>query len=173
MDSRSKKTTCVVFFAPSGLCIKKDMCVLITQSCPTLCDPLNCSLPGSSVLGILQARVLEWVAIFFSRGSSRPWISYTAGRFFTTESPGKPWNPILETWDSVRQPGLMNNYGLRNPHWYCQNFAVLQPKPLPTSLLSYLLSFSLTQGTDLHHSLTSLFAPSDCHLIILHRCFLQ
>ena len=39
------------------------------QLCPTLCDPMNCSLPGSSVRGILQARTLEWVAISFSRGS--------------------------------------------------------------------------------------------------------
>ena len=38
--------------------------------CPTLCDPMDCSPPGSSVLGILQARILEWVPIPFSRGSS-------------------------------------------------------------------------------------------------------
>ena len=38
----------------------------VAQSCPTLCDPMDCSLPGSSIHGILQARVLEWVAIFFS-----------------------------------------------------------------------------------------------------------
>ena len=44
----------------------------VTQSCPTLWDPLDCSPPGSSVLGILQARLLEWVAISFSRGSSLP-----------------------------------------------------------------------------------------------------
>ena len=42
----------------------------VAQSCPTLCDPMDCSLPGSSLHGILQARVLEWVAISFSRGSS-------------------------------------------------------------------------------------------------------
>ena len=42
----------------------------LAQSCPTLCDPVDCSLPGSSVHGILQARTLEWVAISFSRGSS-------------------------------------------------------------------------------------------------------
>ena len=40
------------------------------QSCPTLCDPMDCSLPGSSVHGILQARILEWVATPSSRGSS-------------------------------------------------------------------------------------------------------
>ena len=42
------------------------------QSCPTLCKPMDCSQPGSSVHGILQARRLEWVAMLFSRGSSRP-----------------------------------------------------------------------------------------------------
>ena len=45
-------------------------CVL-TQSCPTLCDPMDCSPPGSFVHGILQARILEWVAMPFSRGSSQ------------------------------------------------------------------------------------------------------
>ena len=48
-----------------------DLCVcLVTQSCPTLSKPMVCSPPGSSVHGILQARILEWVAISFSRGSS-------------------------------------------------------------------------------------------------------
>ena len=54
--------------------------------CPTLCDPVDCSLPGSSVHGILQARILEWVAISFSGGSSRPRdrsrVSCIAGRRF-------------------------------------------------------------------------------------------
>ena len=44
--------------------------VLVAQSCPTLCDPMDCSPSSSSVHGILQARILEWVAISFSRGSS-------------------------------------------------------------------------------------------------------
>ena len=44
----------------------------VAQSCPTLCDPMDCNPPGSSVHGILQARILEWVAISFSRGSSQP-----------------------------------------------------------------------------------------------------
>ena len=42
----------------------------VVQSCPTLCYPMDCSLPGSSILGIFQARILEWVAIAFSRGSA-------------------------------------------------------------------------------------------------------
>ena len=62
-------------------------CVLVTQSCLTLCDPIACSPPGSFVHGIFTARILAWVAISFSRGYSRPrdrtWVSYIAGRFFT------------------------------------------------------------------------------------------
>ena len=58
----------------------------VAQSCPTLCDPMDCSLPGSSLHGILQARVQEWVAISFSRGSSWPrdrtWVSCIPGRRF-------------------------------------------------------------------------------------------
>ena len=46
--------------------------VLVTQSCPTLCNPMDCSPPGSSVHGILLARILEWVAMPSSRGSSQP-----------------------------------------------------------------------------------------------------
>ena len=44
--------------------------VLVAQSCPALCDPVDYSLPGSSVYGILQAKILEWIVIPFSRGSS-------------------------------------------------------------------------------------------------------
>ena len=46
--------------------------VLVTQLCPTLCDPVDCSPPGSSVHGIFQPRILAWFAIFFSRGTSWP-----------------------------------------------------------------------------------------------------
>ena len=63
------------------------VCVLVTQSCVTLQDPLHCSLPGSSVHGILKVRILEWVAIPFAKGSSQPgnWtqVSCPVSRFFT------------------------------------------------------------------------------------------
>ena len=63
------------------------MKVLVTHSCLTLCHPIDCSPPGSSVHGIFQARILEWVAIPFSRGSCQPrdrtWVSQIAGGFFT------------------------------------------------------------------------------------------
>ena len=58
----------------------------VAQSCPTLCNPMDCSLPGSAIYGIFQARVLEWVAISFSRGSSRSGdrtqVSHIAARRF-------------------------------------------------------------------------------------------
>ena len=50
----------------------RSFCAKSLQLCPTLCDPMGGSPPGSSVHGILQARILEWVAISFSRGSSQP-----------------------------------------------------------------------------------------------------
>ena len=58
----------------------------VAQLCPTLCNPMDCSPPGSSLHGILQARLLEWVAIAFSRGFSRPrdqtQVSRIVGRYF-------------------------------------------------------------------------------------------
>ena len=66
--------------------------VLAAESCLTLCDPVDCSPPGSSVHGILQAGILEWVAILFSRGSSRPrdqtCVSRIVGRFFAIWASG-------------------------------------------------------------------------------------
>ena len=59
----------------------------VAQSCPTLFDPMDCNVPNSSVHGIFQARVWEWVAISFSRGSSQPrnqtQVSHIVGRHFT------------------------------------------------------------------------------------------
>ena len=69
------------------LCKNFKVKVLVTQLCLTLCDPMDYSLPASTVHGILQARILQWVAIPFSRGSSQPrgrtGVSCIAGRFFT------------------------------------------------------------------------------------------
>ena len=62
----------------------------VAQSRPTLCDPIDCSLPGSSVHGILQARILEWVAISFSRGSFRL-------RDGTLCHQGSPSEPVTHT----------------------------------------------------------------------------
>ena len=97
--------------------------VLVTQSCPALCDPMDCSQLNSSVHGIFQARILEWIAIPFSEGSSQlrdwTWVFCIAGIFFTVWAPrealkGKvvaqlpicvwlfanPWTP----WQHARPP---------------------------------------------------------------------
>ena len=67
------------------------LCVLFAQSSLTLCDPMDCTLPGSSVHGILQARKLEWVAISFPTSPVSPAL---AGRFFTTAPPGSQHLPV-------------------------------------------------------------------------------
>ena len=77
-------------------CLRLNMKVLFAQSCLTVCDPMDCSPPGSSVHRTLQARILEWVVIFSSRGSSHPSIKpmspmspALACGFFTIELCGK------------------------------------------------------------------------------------
>jgi hypothetical protein len=66
---------------------------MIAQDCSTLCEPMDYSPPGSSVHGISQARIQEWVAIFFfgdlSDAGINPASPALGGRFFTTEPPGK------------------------------------------------------------------------------------
>ena len=82
-DAFKMKQTVSVTIGPFWIKVK----VKVAKFCPTFCDPMDCSLPGSSVCGILQASILEWVAIPFSRASSQPrdqtGVSCIAGRFFT------------------------------------------------------------------------------------------
>ena len=88
----------------------------VAQSCPTLWDPVDCSPPGSSIHGILQARILEWVAISFSRGSSWPrdWtqVSCIAGRRFnlwaTREAPIIQRNVLMKEKNVMLQPEEKN-----------------------------------------------------------------
>ena len=74
---------------------------LVAQSCPTLCDPMDCSQPGSSVPGILQARILEWVAMLSSRGSSqhrdRTQVSQLQADSLLSELSRKPLSFFLQT----------------------------------------------------------------------------
>ena len=98
----------------------------------TLCDPMDYSPPGSSVHGVLQARTLEWVAISFSRGSSLPrdqaWVSCIAGRFLTTEPPGKPFRQCL-AGDSYLGTWLQSRLSTLRSHLLCDL------GPLPRSLI--------------------------------------
>ena len=92
------------------VCVCVCVCVLVIQLCPILCNLMDCSPPGSSVLGSPQAGILEWVAIPFSRGSSQPrdptCVSRIEGRFFTILTPGK--TPI-ELWVAANRFSVLKN----------------------------------------------------------------
>ena len=104
---------------------------LVTQSCPTLCDPMDCSPPGSSVHGILQARILEWAAISFSSGSSQPrdqtQVTRIAGRLYWLSHQGS----------LVNTDGSTGEYGPRPAPRLLR--ALLNPPPAPTPLACALL----------------------------------
>ena len=90
-----------------------------TQPSPTLCDPMDCSSPGSSVYGIFQARILEWVAISSPKGSFQPrdqtQVSHIAGRFFTPgEAPKEAKKKITENVNSIKIVMLLK-YGCLLP----------------------------------------------------------
>ena len=100
------------------------------QSCLALCDPIGCSPPGSSVHGILQARILEWVTMPSSRGSSRPrdrtWVSWGScieGRFFyrwaTRQALFFPWR--ITIW--YNSPGFCHHkLSVIEELWYYSSF---------------------------------------------------
>ena len=83
LSLRNQSQFCAGHFRWDSVKVK----VSVSQLCPTLCDCMDCSPPGSPVHGILQARILKWVAIFFSRRPSWPryqtWVSCIVGKFFT------------------------------------------------------------------------------------------
>ena len=92
---RSKRLLISWLQSPSAVILEPKIIKLVTQLSPTLCDPMDCSPPVSSVHRILQARVLEWVAVPLSKGSSRPRdrlrVSCIAGRFFTVWVTREAW----------------------------------------------------------------------------------
>ena len=93
---------------------------LAAQSCPILCDPMDCSSPGSSVHGDSPARVLQWVAIPFSRGSSQPrdWtqVSCIAADSLPSEPPGKHKNTGVDSLSLLQGtfPTQESNQGLQD-----------------------------------------------------------
>ena len=105
-------STHIWYYMPSSLYTEMYIRAKLLQSCLTLWGPMDCCLPGSSVHGILQARILKWVAMSSSRGSFPPrgrncisCSSCIAGGFFTTEPPGKPlyvaFQSLSHVWFSV------------------------------------------------------------------------
>ena len=108
-----------------GTSLKPNMCCAQPlQSCLNLCDPVDCSPPGSSVHGIFQARTLEQVAISFSWGSSQPRDrtcspcgSCIAGGIFSTEPPGKVKTQTQFTYSPEQAAG--KNQGNMSGDWFC------------------------------------------------------
>ena len=135
------------------------------QLCPTMYDPMDCGPPGSSVHGILQARILEWVAMPFSRGFSwsRDWTHvfcgfFTGGRFFITEPLGKSsclikWAKCYlwseEHWSKRQQMLPLGSHGGQTPClWASQTICASDlvatlGVPLPQPLLAPLSITSL------------------------------
>ena len=115
---------------PHTTCNLKKIVVLDTRSSPTLCDPMDCSPPDSSLRGILQARILEWVAISFSRTSSQARdqtrLSCTVGRVFTywvtrealstTPSLFLSFQPGMSSSDLIPVPRGSFSWIFLNPH---------------------------------------------------------
>ena len=117
------------------------MNVKVAQSCLTFCDPMDCSIPGFCVLRILQARILEWVAIPFSRGSSQPrdqtQVSCTEGDSLPSEPPGKPKNAGVGSLSLLQEISMTQelNWGLR-PCIAGRFFTKLQQTTRPKSYIN-------------------------------------
>ena len=114
------------------------------QSCPTLCDPMDYSPPGSSVLGIPQVRMLEWITMPSSRGSSRPrdgtCVSCIAGRILTAELPGKP------------QAGALNKLSFGEYWWVKHREPSTTDSDLPKTIISSaMLAMDLIDQVPLMH----------------------
>ena len=105
-------TLSIVFSLRAGI-QEREKCVLVAQLCPTLCSTMDCSLPNYSVLGILQARILEWVAISFSRRNDQGGSKVTQGT-----SPSTPKDPIPCVSCSVVSDYLQL-HGLSLPRLLC------------------------------------------------------
>ena len=87
----------------------------VSQSCMTLCDPVDCSPPGSSVHGILQARILEWGAISFSRGSSWPRDRTQVSRIV-----GRHFNLWATRETRIAKDSRLRLAESKQLYWYCQ-----------------------------------------------------
>ena len=96
--------------------------MLVTQSCLALCNPRDCSLPGSSVHGILQARILEWVVVPLSRGSSQPrdrtQVFRIAGRVFTSWATREAWESWIASCKSAKSEHSLIQYTKINWKWF-------------------------------------------------------
>ena len=126
------------------LSVHFDECVLITLSCLTLCNPMDCSLLGFSVDGILQARILEWIAITFSRRSPQPrdqtLVSCITGRFFTIWATGKSlqfdeFDKCMCSYNYIIHPEKIQNIFIPPEVFFSYQCLISQRRSLFWSLL--------------------------------------
>ena len=134
--------------------------MLVTQPCPTLCNPMDCSPTGSSVYGIPQVRILEWVSIPFSRGSSHPWIKSRSPALQANSLPSEPPGALSDWLMLAHRLPLL---GIYSEHIKIYRFPILiswhHPKSVPVSLRPGFLYFYTLQSDsssrDENHSLES------------------
>ena len=148
----------------SGL-FQKNLCVLVAQLCLTLCDPMDCSLAGSSVHGILQARILEWVVIPFSRRSSWPrdWtcISCIARTLLTLWATREALQSslLLSSFSRVRPCATHRQQPTRLPH------PSDSPGKNPGVGCHFLLQcMKVKSESEVTQSCPTLCNPTNCHL---------
>ena len=168
-EKHDPKDACIPMFTAAVFAIAKTGGEgEVAQSCPTLWDPVDCNLWGFSVHGILQARILEWIAISFPRGSSQPkdrtQVSCIAGRHFNlwaTREAHCRW-PINICWRisgnfKVHDPHTFNNWkSTESPfsHYTDHLMEVLVPESWEDDL-SHLCSFPLKDSLSMHTLVTS------------------
>ena len=119
------------------------------QKCPTLCDPMDCSPPGSSVHGILQARILTWVVMPSSRGSSHPGTEPTslkppplAGGFFTIST---TWEVLsVTTWSNSIVYGFILRTNFFPFHLQSHCWGTCKLFPSSSSYVAGILTFMIT-----------------------------
>ena len=142
-------------------CVTRVLC-LVAQSCPTLCHPMNCSPPGSSVHGLLQARILEWVAMPSSRGSSQPrdrtQVSCIADGFLTvpriciyTCHPVTPWWSLSGV--STDHTGQYHTWSVWVYYTHSGRYNIARTSSSQFSALAAIISASFWSRTWTKHSL--------------------
>ena len=136
----------------------------VAQSCPTLCNLMDCSPPGSSVHRILQARILEWVATPFSRGSSQCRDQTQSHALQADSLPSEPpGKPLIQRPDGNKYFRLCGSYG----HYSNESILLLYFKNSPSQCVNKWMCFNKTLFTEIGSGLD--LADRLCFLLLLSQ----